>query len=79
MAQRDAGKTVFLTTHDMSVADELCDRVAFIVDGRIALIDSPRALKLKYGTANVRVEYEENGAQVCDLPSYSMMKWKMTL
>ncbi|MCW5878113.1 MAG: ABC transporter ATP-binding protein [Anaerolineales bacterium] len=62
MAQRDAGKTVFLTTHDMSVADELCDRVAFIVDGRIALIDSPRALKLKYGTANVRVEYEENGA-----------------
>ena len=30
--ERDAGKTVFLTTHDMSVADELCDRVAFIVE-----------------------------------------------
>ena len=26
--QKAAGKTVFLTTHDMSVADELCDRVA---------------------------------------------------
>lgn len=57
LEQRAAGKTVFLTTHDMAIADELCDRVAFIVDGQIALIDSPRALKLKYGTPNLRVEY----------------------
>ena len=27
------GRTVFLTTHDMATADELCDRVAFVVDG----------------------------------------------
>jgi fluoroquinolone transport system ATP-binding protein len=40
-AERDGGATVFLTTHDMAAADELCDRVAFIVDGRIAGIDSP--------------------------------------
>ncbi len=55
--QRASGKTVFLTTHDMAVADELCDRVAFIVDGRIALIDTPRALKLRGGEPEVRVEY----------------------
>lgn len=61
LAQRAAGKTVFLTTHDMTIADELCDRVALIVDGQIALVDSPRALKLKYGTPNVRVEYATNG------------------
>ncbi|UYN88920.1 MAG: ABC transporter ATP-binding protein [Anaerolineales bacterium] len=61
LAQREAGKTVFLTTHDMTIADELCDRVAFIVDGQIALIDSPRALKLKYGTPNVRVEHGSSG------------------
>jgi fluoroquinolone transport system ATP-binding protein len=30
--QRAAGKTVFLTTHDMSPADELCDGVALIID-----------------------------------------------
>jgi fluoroquinolone transport system ATP-binding protein len=59
--QRAAGKTVFLTTHDMTVADELCDRVAFIVDGQIKLIDSPRALKLQHGTPDVRVEYALNG------------------
>ena len=56
-AQKNAGKTIFLTTHDMIVADELCDRVAFIVDGQIALIDAPRTLKLQYGVPNVRVEY----------------------
>jgi fluoroquinolone transport system ATP-binding protein len=41
----------------MELADTLCDRVAFIVDGRITLIDPPRALKLRYGAANVQVEY----------------------
>ena len=56
--QRDAGATVFLTTHDMWTADQLCDRVAFIVDGRIAAIDSPRELKLRHGTRTVRVEYQ---------------------
>ena len=37
--RQQAGTTVFLTTHDMVVADELCDRVAFIVDGGITLIE----------------------------------------
>ncbi|MEX0892169.1 MAG: ABC transporter ATP-binding protein [Gemmatimonadota bacterium] len=59
--QRDGGKTVFLTTHDMAVADELCDRVAFIVDGGITLIDTPRNLKLEYGDPRVRVEVVEGG------------------
>ena len=60
-AQKDAGKTVFLTTHDMNIAGELCDRVAFIVDGEISVIDSPRELKLRYGKADVRVEFGSNG------------------
>ena len=60
-AQKDVGRTVFLTTHDMNIADELCDRVAFIVDGEISLIDSPRELKLRYGKPDVRVEFSVNG------------------
>lgn len=60
-SQKDAGKTVFLTTHDMHIADELCDRVAFIVDGQLSLTDSPRELKLRYGKAEVRVEFSLNG------------------
>ncbi len=60
-SQRAAGKTVFLTTHDMNVANELCDRVAFIVDGEIKLIDAPKALTLRFGKPLVRVEYGVNG------------------
>ena len=55
------GVTVFLTTHNMFIADELCDRVAFIVDGEIKLIDSPENLKLQYGDKLVEVEYIEKG------------------
>ncbi|WP_130806246.1 ABC transporter ATP-binding protein [Senegalia massiliensis] len=51
------GVTIFLTTHNMFIADELCDRVAFIVDGEIKLIDSPKNLKLQYGEKLVEVEY----------------------
>jgi fluoroquinolone transport system ATP-binding protein len=51
------GATIFLTTHNMFIADELCDRVAFMVDGEIKLIDSPKNLKLKYGDKVVEVEY----------------------
>lgn len=40
----DEGMTIFLTTHYMAEAQALCDRVAFINEGQIALIDSPDAL-----------------------------------
>lgn len=39
------GRTVFLTTHDINEADRLCDRVAIIVRGKIAAIDTPDELK----------------------------------
>ena len=55
------GVTIFLTTHNMYIADELCDRVAFIVDGEIKLIDSPKNLKLTYGESLVDVEYGDDG------------------
>lgn len=60
-AHQNVGKTVFLTTHDMATVEELCDRAAFIVDGKIRLIDQPRALKLRYGSRRVCVEYLIDG------------------
>jgi fluoroquinolone transport system ATP-binding protein len=59
--QQRQGKTIFLTTHDMQVAGELCDRVAFLVEGQIALVDAPRALQLRFGAPTVRVEFGSNG------------------
>lgn len=55
------GKTIFLTTHNMHDADELCDQVAFITDGEIKLIDSPRKLKLDHGDKHLRLEYMRGG------------------
>ncbi|MBN2349353.1 MAG: ABC transporter ATP-binding protein [Bacteroidales bacterium] len=51
------GKTIFITTHNMHDADELCDRVAFITDGELKLVDAPKQLKLLNGVRKVRVEY----------------------
>lgn len=64
--QNEKGVTVFLTTHNMYIADELCDRVAFIVDGEVKLIDSPKTLKLAHGEQLVEVEYGMNGDLVSE-------------
>lgn len=55
------GTTILITTHHMHAADELCDRVAFIVDGTIRVIDSPRALRVQHGKRVLKVEYREKG------------------
>jgi len=55
------GKTIFLTTHNMSEADYLCDRVAFIVDGTVPVIDSPGELKIKHGQKTVKVSFNGRG------------------
>lgn len=55
------GRTIFLTTHDMSTADELCDRVAFVVDGNIVALDTPAELKIARSQRRVRVQYRTSG------------------
>jgi len=59
--QARAGRTVFLTTHDMPAVEELCGRVAFMRDGAIVALDSPRNLRLAYGRRSVAVEYTSDG------------------
>ncbi len=43
------GKTIFLTTHYMEEANQLCSRVAIINHGKIAAIDAPEKLKRRIG------------------------------
>lgn len=68
LEQKARGKTLFITTHNMHDAEELCDRVAFIVDGELRLIDTPKALKLKYGRRRVKVEYGNGRPQTALFP-----------
>jgi len=55
------GGTVFITSHIMGDIDELCDRVAFIANGKLREQGTPRDLKIKYGKRTVTVEYRDNG------------------
>jgi fluoroquinolone transport system ATP-binding protein len=64
-----SGTTVFLTTHNMTVADELCDRVAFLVAGEISALDAPRQLKLRHTRKVARVEAANGKAvEIRDFP-----------
>ncbi|MBS3740205.1 ATP-binding cassette domain-containing protein [Candidatus Bipolaricaulota bacterium] len=55
------GKTIFLTTHNISEADKLCDRVAIINKGQIATIDSPEKLKATIqSTQSVLISFASN-------------------
>jgi ABC-2 type transport system ATP-binding protein len=47
--------TIVLTTHYMEEADELCQRVAFLSQGKIVALDSPRELKLRHGQRTAKV------------------------
>lgn len=59
--ERIKGTTIFLTTHNMLDADLLCDRVAFLAEGRIAALDTPERLKVQYSKKRVKVIYQKDG------------------
>ncbi|ELK44593.1 ABC transporter [Halobacillus sp. BAB-2008] len=60
---RDNGATIFLTTHDMEEAESLCDRVAFLSDGRVKEIGRPDVLRRKYSDSTLVLELT-NGTQI---------------
>lgn len=64
LAQRAKGKTIILTTHNMYDATELCDRVAFLVDGKLRALDTPHNLIMSKGASNVQYSYNDNGKEV---------------
>jgi len=59
---RAEGTTIFLTTHQIEEASQLCDRVAIINHGQIAAIDSPERLKRAFQRVqSVEVALEPGG------------------
>jgi len=57
----EEGITILLTTHLMDEADQLCQQVAFIVNGKIVANDTPRNLKLTHGERMLTVTLTEHG------------------
>jgi len=55
------GTTIFLTTHDMEEAETLCNRVAFIHDGKISALDTPENLRLQYANNTITCLLKDQG------------------
>jgi fluoroquinolone transport system ATP-binding protein len=63
LAEKAKGKTIILTTHNMYDATELCDRVAFIVDGNLKALDTPHNLIMSKGASRIEYTYSANGKE----------------
>ena len=59
-AEKAKGKTIILTTHNMFDATELCDRVAFILDGKLKALDTPHNLIMSKGASKIKYTYIKN-------------------
>lgn len=51
----DQKTTIFLTTHDMTEAESLCDRVGILDNGHLVACDTPEALKQRFAQNKVRI------------------------
>jgi ABC-2 type transport system ATP-binding protein len=68
------GKTVLLSTHDMYEADEICDRVAIMEQGKIAALDKPDVLKKTIGgdpAIHIRVRDTQTKKTLAILKEYN--------
>lgn len=76
--ERKKGTTIFLTTHNMLDADLMCNRVAFIADGKIMAIDSPKNLKVKNSNNKVEVEFIYRGKREIKSLDIEELEYGMT-
>lgn len=75
--QKKRGAVIFLTTHNMELADKICDRVAFLEGGKIRAMDTPYNLKLQYGARTVNISYHKNGKKIEELLDLNSEKEKI--
>lgn len=61
--RRVEGTTTVLATHDMNTAEAVCDRLAFVVDGRIAAMDRPSVLRRRHGERLVQVTWRRDDGE----------------
>ncbi|NMS91188.1 ABC transporter ATP-binding protein [Clostridioides difficile] len=66
LSEKSKGKTIILTTHNMLDATELCDRVAFIVNGKISALDTPHNLIMSKGAIKIKYTYFDNGEKTSE-------------
>jgi ABC-2 type transport system ATP-binding protein len=65
---RRGGTTVIFSTHDMGVAEKMCDFIFMIYRGRKVLDGTLEAIQDAHGSDTIRVRLEGNGASLTALP-----------
>jgi ABC-2 type transport system ATP-binding protein len=65
---RDAGTTVLFSTHDMSVAEKMCDFICMIFRGEKVLDGTLASIQDRYGNDTVRVRIEDDASRLAGLP-----------
>ncbi len=65
---QDAGATVIFSTHDMAVAERMCDFIFMIFRGRKVLDGTLNSIQQDYGSDTIRIRIEEDGRVLGDLP-----------
>jgi ABC-2 type transport system ATP-binding protein len=71
---RRNGATIILSTHDMSVAETLCDQIFMIFRGRKVLDGTLAEIQEQYGNDTIRVSVEGGLAAIGDLPGVEHVK-----
>lgn len=65
----ERGTTIFLTTHNMQEANDLCHRVAFIESGMLKDIDTPENFRFKHSTHTIKVIHNNNRSKTLPMTS----------
>ncbi|KMK78058.1 ABC transporter ATP-binding protein [Alkalihalobacillus pseudalcaliphilus] len=60
----EQGTTIFLTTHDMLEAEKICERVAFLNQGEIQVMDSPSNLRLRYAEPTITLLFADGKKKI---------------
>ncbi|TFG07769.1 MAG: ABC transporter ATP-binding protein [Promethearchaeota archaeon] len=71
------GMTIFMTTHDMDVANEMCDRIAIINEGKLIGLDTPenlKKLKQEYQAIDFYFSQDINESELNDLKSIKQVQ-----
>ncbi len=63
-AEKDKGKTIFLTTHTMTEAEKLCDNIALLNDGKIIEYGAPDEICRKYNNRKKIMIHLTNGTDI---------------
>ena len=71
---RRAGATVILSTHDMYVAENMCDRIFMIFRGKKVLDGTLESIQKQYGNDTIRVSVNGNAAALQNLPGVERVR-----